>query len=274
MNLSEEFCACKGIRTCLICEDSKLNYDSEKNESKQSDQLVYSYCMACQNKAWLDVNHQTHSAAADQSQFISIEGVFLVDNCITVKQETSLIEQIDRKEWVCSQSGRRKQDFGPKANFKRKKCKLGEFAGLPLYIKDILFDIKEKYAEALSDFLPVELCNLDYEPSRGSAIDPHKDDDWLWGNRLVTLNYGSPTILTLTKQHVPGIEIAIDMRPRSLLVLSDEARYDWLHSVQRKHITGRRVATTLRELTPQFLPGGEEYEAIGKTILDVAAKFV
>lgn len=34
----------------------------------------------------------------------------------------------------------------------------------------------------LEDFRPVEQCNLDYSPERGSAIDPHLDDAWLWGS--------------------------------------------------------------------------------------------
>ena len=46
---------------------------------------------------------------------------------------------------------------------------------------------------SLNDFRCVELCNLCYEPDRGAAIDPHKDDEWLWGERLVTLNLLSDT---------------------------------------------------------------------------------
>lgn len=48
------------------------------------------------------------------------------------------------------------------------------------------------------DFFPVELCNLEYVPERGSAIVPHLDDSWLWGERLVLLNLESETKMTFT----------------------------------------------------------------------------
>lgn len=50
----------------------------------------------------------------------------------------------------------------------------------------------------LRGFSPVEQCNLDYGPERGSAIDPHLDDWWLWGERLVSLNLLSSTVLSMS----------------------------------------------------------------------------
>lgn len=50
----------------------------------------------------------------------------------------------------------------------------------------------------LESFSPVEQCNLDYDPERGSAIDPHWDDWWLWGERLVSLNLLSDTVLSMS----------------------------------------------------------------------------
>lgn len=50
----------------------------------------------------------------------------------------------------------------------------------------------------LTHFFAVELCNLEYTRERGSSIDPHMDDTWLWGDVLVTVNLKSNTILTLS----------------------------------------------------------------------------
>ena len=128
----------------------------------------------------------------------------------------------------------------------------------------------------MSDFVPVELCNLDYRAERGAAIDPHVDDSWLWGHRLVTLNLLSDTILTFTTQdHTPSRTIQVDVfLPRySLVVVSGEARCQWQHSIQRQHITSRRVAVTLRELSEEFRPGGESYVPQGKAILEAAALY-
>ena len=131
--------------------------------------------------------------------------------------------------------------------------------------------------EQLSDFLPVELCNLEYDSSRGSSIEPHFDDFWVWGDRLVTLNYLSETFLTLTRPEESSsdaVEIRIRMRPRSLLVLCSDARNKWLHSIKREDISGRRVATTWRELSSEFLPGGENYESTGRQIITIGSQCV
>ena len=39
--------------------------------------------------------------------------------------------------WSISQSGRRKQNYGPRANFKKRKAKVGAFQGFPLPTKFI-----------------------------------------------------------------------------------------------------------------------------------------
>ena len=66
----------------------------------------------------------------------------------------------------------------------------------------------EKYG--LSAYEPVEQCHLDYSPDRGSAIDPHRDDTWLWGEQLVTVNLLADSVLTFTLEEkdadlLPGL---------------------------------------------------------------------
>lgn len=88
------------------------------------------------------------------------------------------------------------QDYGPKVNFKKQRLKAGSFTGLPSFSRKIVAQMKA--CAVLSGFLPVEQCNLDYRPERGSAIDPHFDDWWLWGERLVSLNLLSKTVLSMS----------------------------------------------------------------------------
>lgn len=125
-----------------------------------------------------------------------------------------------------------------------------------------------------NDFIPVELCNLDYAPERGAAIDPHMDDSWLWGRRLLTLNLLSDTILTFSNPtHSSLIQVEILMPRYSLIVVSGTARSQWQHGVQRAHVTSRRVGMTLRELSDEFLPGGSSYVPLGRSILETAAHY-
>lgn len=162
------------------------------------------------------------------------------------------------------------QDYGPQVNFKRKKVKIAYFNGLPLFSK-FLIERMKKDIPSLNDFKTVELCNLEYIPERGSSIDSHFDDFWLWGERLVTINLLSSTTITMSHEDL-GIELDVELPRRSLIVMSGAARYQWKHGIKRENITSRRLAVTLRELSPEFLKGGPS-EALGDKIYDIAMSF-
>lgn len=168
------------------------------------------------------------------------------------------------------------QDFGPKVNFKKRRVHVGNFTGLPA-ISRHLVDRMSK-APQLSSFKPVEQCNLDYDPLRGSAIDPHLDDSWLWGEHLVTINLLSHTVLTMSLDRGWGdmddgeVRVAVHLPCRSLIVLYGEARHRWKHAIHREDIKGRRVCSTFRELSEEFLQGGEQ-EKLGSELLDISLSF-
>ena len=206
----------------------------------------------------------------------------MIGNFVTSEEEIFLTNEINKESLeTSSQSGRRKQDFGPKVNFKKKKIKVGDFNGLPAYSK---FIVERMNLQALLKyFLPVELCNLEYTPERGSSIDPHIDDTWLWGEHLVTVNLLSRTLLTLTEDRVPSsdntqtssskhTEIQIPLSAQSLVILHSEARYKWQHCIRPNHIIGKRLAMTFRNLSHEFHQNGEQYQT-GKLVLDVAQSF-
>lgn len=193
----ESKCACKGTRSCLICEIVKQ--PSRHAISKKKVKHPYVFCPKCRLcwPGWID-----SPAAADCENLydrppLRIPGIELHQNFLTCEEEAQLSESIDTGVWAASQSGRLKQDYGPKVNFKKKKVKTDDFRGLPAYFTPV--EDKMRLSKSVSDFEAVELCNLDYNPKRGSCIDPHYDDWWLWGPRLVTFNLLSDTVLTLTK---------------------------------------------------------------------------
>lgn len=123
----------------------------------------------------------------------------------------------------------------------------------------------------VSDFSPVELCVLDYSPDRGAAIDPHQDDHWLWGERLLTVSLLSEVFLTFTHPEC-SVEVNVPLLRRSLVVVQGAARHHWFHSILRENVTERRVAITLRELSSLFLSGGPE-QTLGFQLLEVAQSF-
>lgn len=173
------------------------------------------------------------------------------------------------------------QNFGPKTNFKKMKLALGAFRGFPSF--SAFVQEKFKTRSILADFQSIEQCSLEYEASKGASIDPHIDDCWIWGERVVTVNCLSDSVLTLSmyrgdtqRYNLSLVEhyrnhliedlldsetlsaydeavIRLPMPSRSLMVLYGPPRYQWEHSVLREDIVGRRVCVAYREFTPPYL---------------------
>ncbi|CAG5870973.1 unnamed protein product [Menidia menidia] len=258
-------CGCKGIRRCLLCEGFEEKAQVDASESKLVHHFLY--------------NPESELAVCKDAEAVTFPfpGVLVWEDFISVEEEMELISSMDQDMWNQSQSGRRKQDFGPKVNFKKKKVRVGAFSGLPALSQNLVLRMQQD--PRLADFQPVEQCNLDYHPQRGSAIDPHLDDSWLWGERLVTLNMLSDTTLTMSlEQGLPGLGLAGEVRVsvrlprRALVVLHGEARHRWKHAIHREDIRARRVCSTYRELSAEFLTGGQRAE-LGAQLLGTALSF-
>lgn len=208
------------------------------------------------------------------------------------------MQGIDEMQWDGSQSGRRKQNFGPKTNFKKMKLSAGAFQGFPKFSKFI----QDKFTNEpiLSDFQTIEQCSLEYDSTKGASIDPHIDDCWIWGERVVTVNCLTDSVLTMNlfdgdskKYNLPCVEnyrkeliepyaedlqrfrnfvVRIPMPKRSLIVLYGPSRFQWLHSVLREDITERRVCVAYREFTKPYLSKGAKFTE-GEPILRRARQF-
>lgn len=170
------------------------------------------------------------------------------------------------------------QNFGPKCNFKKRRLQIGSFSGFPVTTKFI----QDKFSgvNIIKDYQTIEQCSLEYDPRNGASIDPHIDDCWIWGERIITVNLLSDSVLTLVPYQGDPKRYNLDLAPveyrnclksdinvtvrvpmprRSLLVLYGEARYCWEHMVLRGDIKERRVCLAYREFTPPYLPGGNNH---------------
>lgn len=63
----------------------------------------------------------------------------------------------------------------------------------------------------MEGFIPIELNFLEYKEERGSNIAPHKDDFWLWGERIVGINLLADTYMTFSKEVSPELVIDIEI---------------------------------------------------------------
>jgi DNA N6-methyl adenine demethylase len=265
-------CACKGIRSCNLCQASQIMIDDEVNTH-----VIFIYCHTCRQAIRMDVYELNsccphHNDIGNTNIAVSIDGIFLVPDFLDESEESQLIAAIDKDIWIPSQSGRLKQDFGIKINFKKQTIKTKYFTGMPIYSLNILQRLQT--FRLLNDFQSVEQCNLDYRSERGSHIDPHIDDVWIWGERLITINLLSNTILTLIPNDTNNkTMIYIPMPRRWLIVLYGDARYDYKHAIKRQHIHQRRLAVTFRELTGKNEKFYDENKDLYERILRIGQRY-
>uniref|UniRef100_A0A8R1I7L7 Alpha-ketoglutarate-dependent dioxygenase AlkB-like domain-containing protein n=1 Tax=Caenorhabditis japonica TaxID=281687 RepID=A0A8R1I7L7_CAEJA len=189
-------CGCKGVRFCALCETTERVKKLRVVEDKYADYQVFIYDHQRQiaiptsnlsSKSSLEEilkeSEACNSSSTDGS--IQIGGLTLIHNFLSEIEENKILTMIDSVEWAQSQSGRRKQDYGPKVNFKHRKVKTDTFLGMPAYA-DMLLDKMAEYDTAkLGNYQPFEMCNLEYEEVKRSTIEMHQDDMWIWGNRLI-----------------------------------------------------------------------------------------
>ncbi|CAH8526785.1 unnamed protein product [Schistosoma guineensis] len=271
------------------------NYDVQEGRPLYE----FTFCPFC-DMAVVETNTMSKELHVHQGgfPFLNIE---VIRNFVDENEEAMLVEEIDKQAWVLSQSGRRKQDYGPKVNFKRQKVQIGGFDGLPAYSRFLITRYNDLIKESKSlrpEFLPVELCNLEYKSDRGACIVPHYDDSWLWGDRLVTVNLSGATYLTFTlptadvvdginhefqrvQSCVPNVSrgsfcVRVLLDRRSLVVVSGPARYIWQHEIRRSDIPIRRIAMTFRELSSTFSPESgnmTDEQKFGKKLLEIASTY-
>uniref|UniRef100_A0A915AXC3 Fe2OG dioxygenase domain-containing protein n=1 Tax=Parascaris univalens TaxID=6257 RepID=A0A915AXC3_PARUN len=265
-------CACKGIRFCALCKNSERVLKLKLNDREKYlnyERYVYS---SRHGRAIYDPGlpadpsiDDVHTAAArvdsliklDPDKCLTVGGILLIDDFLSDQEEKTIMRKIDSKEWIISQSGRRKQ---------QKKVKMDSFLGMPEYTDFILQRMEALSSDRLNAFQPFELCNLEYVESRQSAIELHFDDCWIWGNRLISLNLLNDSVVTFTNDERELVVYAALPR-RTLLCMCDEVRYEWKHGVLPQHVRGRRIALTMREPSPAFQEGGELYEKFGRELI-------
>lgn len=184
-------CGCKGFNSCYLCE-AEFGLNSTEPALERIDQLEEQriFCPLC--RRLYDPNGQSLHICGQGEPFLGIE---VYPNFVSVDEEHKLLKDLDKIPWDVSQSGRRKQNYGPKANFKKRKVKIGSFRGFPVASKFV----QDRFGSvpSLQDYKVVEQCSIEYRPETGARIDPHIDDCWVWGERIVQLNLMSDSMLML-----------------------------------------------------------------------------
>jgi alkylated DNA repair dioxygenase AlkB len=177
-------------------------------------------------------------------------GLTFVPDFVSASEEDELLEFLDdpRQASWSNDLARRVQHFGFRYNYKLRAVSAADrVPDAPPIIQAL--------GERLVDLgyftsQPDQIIVNEYQPGQG--ISPHIDRETCFGSSVASLSLGSDAVMDFRSPSAAG---AVLLRARSLVVLMDDARYSWQHSIaQRRNdeIAGleltrrRRVSLTFR----------------------------
>src|SRR5579885_3091030 len=140
---------------------------------------------------------------------------------ISSEEEAKLLAEIQAQPWSAGPGGRRVQHYGFAYDYTSKSLKPA--APLPVNLQSLARRLVErKYLSVL----PNQVIVNEYLPGQG--ISAHIDHPKWFGEEISSLSLGSPTTMVFSKDPE---KYELRLEPRSLLVLTGPARWEWSHLI-------------------------------------------
>ncbi|KAH9621768.1 hypothetical protein KSS87_009467 [Heliosperma pusillum] len=208
---------------------------------------------------------------------LNISGLYLFHDFITPNEEKELLAAVDSRPWI-SLAKRRVQHYGYEFCYQTRNVDTQRYLGvLPSFVSPVL---ERVWTSSLEDATTINLDQLtvnEYPP--GVGLSPHIDTHSAFEDKIFSLSLAGPCIMEFRRYHdgcwqsdsaskvMHGesfenssnfVKKAVYLPPRSMLLLSGEARYAWHHYIPHHKVdnvkdnlirrASRRVSFTLRKV--------------------------
>lgn len=156
--------------------------------------------------------------------FPAIHGLSYIPDFIEQKQEGELIRVIDTQFWI-TELKRRVQHYGYRYYYKQQNADGGTPLGpLPEWLQPYCARL---YQSGAFHALPDQVIINEYQPGQGIA--PHVDRT-RFDRTVASISLGSPCVMDFIHSET-GEKSSLLLAPRSLLLLTNDARYLWKHGI-------------------------------------------
>ncbi|MEJ0062277.1 MAG: alpha-ketoglutarate-dependent dioxygenase AlkB [Alphaproteobacteria bacterium] len=180
-----------------------------------------------------------------------IPGLSHLPDFITGAEEAALLDSVDAQPWL-SDLKRRVQHYGYRYDYKARAVTQDLYLGpLPDWLADYAARL---HRNGTFPTVPDQVIVNEYQPGQGIA--PHIDCVPCFAETITSLSLGSPCVMNFARSDT-GQKTSLLLEPRSLLILSGEARYRWTHAIAARKsdkwngaffARGRRVSLTFRKV--------------------------
>jgi alkylated DNA repair dioxygenase AlkB len=177
----------------------------------------------------------------------AIEGMTYVCDFMSLHEQEAVEREVDLQPWRADLK-RRVQHYGYRYDYKARRVDRSMFLGaLPPFAIPVASKLVE---QSLFRQLPDQLIVNEYLPGQG--ITAHVDCEPCFSENIAMVSLGWAYEMEFIHSETKDVR-AILLAPGSALVISGEARYDWLHQIKaRKSDHGiprrRRVSLTFRNV--------------------------
>lgn len=164
------------------------------------------------------------------------KGLTVISDFITPYVEKQLLDKINNKKWNTKLS-RRTQHYGYEYNYKKRNT-CNETTKIPKWCHSLNNKmIKEGITETKFNQVIIN------EYKKGQGISKHIDAS-IFGETIVSLSLGTERDMIFTRYDETCV---ISLKPRTLVVLTGDARYKWKHEIARASASDvPRVSITFR----------------------------
>lgn len=180
-----------------------------------------------------------------------IGGLRYVSSYINESEERALLRAVDAESWRHDLK-RRVQHYGYHYDYSSKNLGEDSYLGnMPDWLLERC-EILQQQGNFLQ--IPDQVIANEYMPGQG--ISSHIDKVELFGEYVGIMSLGSVCVMDFSHAS-SGEKHSIMLEPRSLLMLSGAARYEWKHSIParktdsyhgQKYTRARRVSLTFRNV--------------------------
>ena len=154
-----------------------------------------------------------------------IDGLTYIPDFIASTTESALIKIIDAQPWI-TELKRRVQHYGWRYDYKARSVTNDLRIGvLPDWLQSYAMRLQQ--AGLFAD-TPDQVIINEYLPGQG--ISAHIDCVPCFADTIASLSLESPCVMDFTHSKT-GEKSSLLLEPRSLLVLSGDARYVWQHAI-------------------------------------------
>jgi alkylated DNA repair dioxygenase AlkB len=191
---------------------------------------------------------------ANAEALAGVRGLELREEFVTGQQERCLMERVDQghaADWL-GDLQRRVQHFGYKYDYKTRRIDASMRVGrLPVWLRDLGARL---VGDGVFAAPPDQMIVNEYVPGQG--ISAHVDCVPCFEGVIASLTLGSGCVMEFTRAE-DDRRVPVYLKPRSLVVLRGEVRYDWRHAIPARKsdefagVTlrrSRRVSLTFRRV--------------------------